>query len=186
MLLNCGVGEDSSESLDCKEIKPVNSKGNQFWIFIGSSDAEAEAPILWPLDAKSWLSGKSPDAGKGWRQEEKGTTGWDGCMAIPTPRTWVWASSGSWWCTGKPGMLQFMGSQRVGNNWVTQLNWIHSILNTCALSLIQGPLKASIALCVYIHVCVFHPYNFHLVRICGTTVCRISSRSKRNESTVAY
>ena len=60
--------------LDCKEIKPVNPKGNQFWIFIGGTDAEAEATLLWPLDAKSLLIGKDSDAGKDWRQEEKGTT----------------------------------------------------------------------------------------------------------------
>ena len=58
--------------LDCKEIQPVNPKGNQSWIFIGSTDAEALK--LWPVDAKSWLIGKDPDAGKDWRQEEKGTT----------------------------------------------------------------------------------------------------------------
>ena len=58
--------------LDCKEIKPVNPKGNQPWIFIGRTDAEA--PIFWPPDAKSWLIGKEADAGKGWRQEEKGAT----------------------------------------------------------------------------------------------------------------
>ena len=58
--------------LDCKEIKPVNPKGNQSWIFIGRTDAKAEDPILWPLDAKNWLIGKDPDAGKDWRQEEKG------------------------------------------------------------------------------------------------------------------
>ena len=60
--------------LDCKEIKPVYPKGNQSWIFIGRTDAEAETPILWPPDAKNWLSGKDPDSGKDWRQEEKGTT----------------------------------------------------------------------------------------------------------------
>ena len=61
-------------SLDCKEIQPVNPKGNQSWIFIGRTDAEAEAPILWPPDRKYWLTGKDSDAGKDWRQEEKGTT----------------------------------------------------------------------------------------------------------------
>ena len=72
-LLNCGAGEDSWESpLDCKEIKPVNPKGNQPWILIGRTVAEAEAPILWPPDAKSWLTGKGTDAGKDWRQKEKG------------------------------------------------------------------------------------------------------------------
>ena len=60
--------------LDCKEIKPVNPDGNQSWILIVRTDAEAEAPILWPPHAKSWLIGKDPDAGKDWRQEEKGTT----------------------------------------------------------------------------------------------------------------
>ena len=73
MLLNCGVGEDSWESLGSKEIKPVNPKGNQPWIYIGGTDAEAEIPVLWPPDMKSWLIGKDPDAGKDWGQEEKGT-----------------------------------------------------------------------------------------------------------------
>ena len=73
MLLNC-VGEDSWESLGRKEIKPVNPKGNQSWLFIGRTNAEAEAPIFWPPDAKSWLIWKDPDAGKDWGQEEKGVT----------------------------------------------------------------------------------------------------------------
>ena len=69
------VLEKTLESpLDCKEIKAVNSKGNQSWIFIGRTDDEAEASILQPPDAKSWLIGKDPDAGKDWGQEEKGTT----------------------------------------------------------------------------------------------------------------
>ena len=67
------VLEKTLESpLDCKEIKPLHPKGNQSWIFIGRTDAEAEAPILWPSDAKNWLIGKDSDAGKDWRQEEKG------------------------------------------------------------------------------------------------------------------
>ena len=72
MLLNCGVGEDSWESK--KEIQPVNLKGNQSWIFIGRTDAEAETPIIWPPDVKNWHIGKDPDAGKDWKQEEKGVT----------------------------------------------------------------------------------------------------------------
>ena len=63
---------NSDGPVDCKEIQPVHPKGNQSWIFIGRTDAEAETPILWPLDAKKWLIGKDPDAGKDWRQE-KGT-----------------------------------------------------------------------------------------------------------------
>ena len=68
------VLEKTLESpLDCKEIKPVNPKGNQSWIFTGRTDVEAETPILWPPDEKNWLVRKDPDAGKDWRQEEKGT-----------------------------------------------------------------------------------------------------------------
>ena len=75
MLLNCDVGEKTLESpLDCKEIQPVHPKGNQSWIFIGGTDAEAETPILWPPDVKNWHIGKDFDAGKYLKQEEKGTT----------------------------------------------------------------------------------------------------------------
>ena len=122
MLLNCGAGEDSESSLDSKEIKSVNSKGNQSWIFIGRTDIEAEAPVLWPRDMKTWLIGKDPDAGKDWRQEEKGTTedemgGWHHWLA-----GWVWVNSWSWWWTGRPGVLRFMGTQIVRQYWATELN----------------------------------------------------------------
>ena len=94
MLSNCGAREDSWESLGSKEIKPVNPEGNQLWIFIGSTDAKAEAPILWPSDGKSRLIGIDPDVGNDWRQEEKGATvdemiGWhhwfNGCEFKQTP-----------------------------------------------------------------------------------------------------
>ena len=118
------VLEKTLESpLDCKEFQPVHHKGNQSWIVTGRTDDEAEAPILWPPGAKNWLTGKDPDAGKDWGQEEKGMTGWDGWMASLTLWTRVWASSGSWWWTGRPGMPRFMGSQRVGCDWATELNW---------------------------------------------------------------
>ena len=74
MLLNCGVGEDSWEFFGLQGDPPVNPKENQSWIFIGRANTEAEAPILWPLDARNWIIGKDPDAGKEWRQEEKGMT----------------------------------------------------------------------------------------------------------------
>jgi len=116
------VLEKTLESpLDCKDIQSVHPKGNQSWIFIGRTDTEAETPILWPPDAKNWLIGKDPDAGKEWRWEEKGMTedemvGWhhqlDGhefeqALGI-----------------GKPGVLQSMGSQRIGHNCVTELSWL--------------------------------------------------------------
>ena len=72
VLLNCGAGEDSMESpMDYKEIKPVNPEGNQPWIFIGKTVAEADALVLWLPDAKSRLHGKDPDDGKGWKKKEK-------------------------------------------------------------------------------------------------------------------
>ena len=114
------VLEKTLESpLDCKDIKPGNSKGTQPWIFLERTDAEA--PILWPPEAKSWLLKKDPDAGKDRRQEDD--RGWDGWMASPIQWTWVWASSNLSWCwTGKPGVLQSTGSQRVGHDWATELN----------------------------------------------------------------
>ena len=94
MLLNCGVGEDSWESLDCKEIQPVHSEGDQPWDSFGRNDAKAETPVLWPPHAKSWLIGKDSDAGRDWGQEKKGTedemAGWhpwlDGRESEWTPR----------------------------------------------------------------------------------------------------
>ena len=91
------VLEKTPESpLDCKEIKPVHPKGNQSWIFIGRTDAEAETPILWPPDAKNWLIWKDPDAGKRLKAGEGDDRGWDGWMASLTQCTWVWINSGSW------------------------------------------------------------------------------------------
>ena len=120
------VLEETLESpLDCKEIQPVHPKGDQFWVFIGRTDVEAETLVLWPPDAKSWLICK-----KTWCWErlkaggEGDNRGWDGWMASPTQWTWVWLGSGSWWWTGKPGVLWFMGLQRVGHDWTTKLNWM--------------------------------------------------------------
>ena len=95
------VLEKTLESpLDCKEIRPVHHEGNQSWIFIGRTNAEAETPMLWPPDVKSWLIGKDPDAGRDWGQEEKGTTEdempW---MASLTQWTWVCVNFGRWWWT---------------------------------------------------------------------------------------
>ena len=136
------VLEKTLESpLDCKEIQPVHPKGDESWVFIGRTDAEAETPILWPPDGKNWLIWKDPDAGKDWRQEEKGTTEDEmvGCHHwLNEQWTWVWVNSGSWWWTGRPGMLQSMGLQRVRHNWATELYWKESFI-----SLLNFFLKAS-------------------------------------------
>ena len=126
MLLNycfCSIGEDSWESLDCREIQPVHPKGDQSWVFTGRTDVEAEAPVLWPPDVKSWLIGKDPDSGKDWGQEKKVMTEDEMRMASLTQWTWVWVDFGSWWWTGRPGVLWFMGSQRVRHSWATELSW---------------------------------------------------------------
>ena len=110
--------------LDYKEIKPVNRKGNQSWIFIGRTGAEAETPILWPPDVKNWLIGKDCDAAKDWRQRRRGQQRMRWLDGITDSMTWVWARSRSLWRTGKTGMLQLMGLQRVKHDWATELNWI--------------------------------------------------------------
>ena len=123
------VLEETLESpLDCKEIQPVHLKGNQSWILIGRTDAEAETPILRPRNIKNWIIGKDPDAGKDWKWEEKGTTE-DEMVEWHHPLNghWVWVNPGSWWWTGRPGVLQSMGLQRAGHDWVTELNWTSPI-----------------------------------------------------------
>ena len=112
--------------LDCKEIQPVHSKGDQSWVFIGRTDVEAETPILWPPDVKSWLIWKDPDAGKDWGQEEKGTTedklaGW---------HHWL-NGHGFGWTLGVgdgQGGLACCSSWdcRVEHDWATELNWLTS------------------------------------------------------------
>ena len=122
------VLEKTFESpLDCMEIKPVNPKGNQSWIFIGRTDAKAEAPILRPPAVRNQLIGKDPMLERLKVGGEGDDREWDGWMASPTQWTWVWVNSRSWWWTGKPGVLQSMGSQRVRHKWVTELtDWLIS------------------------------------------------------------
>ena len=121
------VLEKTLESpLDCKEIQPVHSEGDQPWDFFGRTDAKAETLVLWPSHVKSWLIGKDSDAVRDWVQEEKRTT--EDKMASLTRWMWVWVNSGSWWWRGRPGVLWFMGSQRVGHDWATELNWLILII----------------------------------------------------------
>ena len=131
ILLNCGVGEDSRESLGL--IQPVNPKGNQSWIFIGKTGTEAETPVLWPPDAKNWLTGKDPDGGKDWRLEEKGMTedevvGWhhrlNGHEFEQAP--WVGKGQGSLACCDSWGCKESDMTERL--KW-TELNWIRSTSN---------------------------------------------------------
>ena len=115
------VLEKTLESpLDCKEIQPVHPKGNQSWIFTGRTDAEA--PVLWPPDVKSWLTGKDPEAGKDRRQEEKGSTGDETVGWHHWLNGHEWVNSWSWWWTRRPGM--FCSPWGCKESDVTeQLNW---------------------------------------------------------------
>ena len=111
------------------EIKPVHPKGDQSWVFTERTDDEAETPILWPPHVKSWLIWKTLI----WERLRAGGEGddrrWDGWMASPTRWTWIWVNSGRWWWTGRPGVLHFMGLQRVGHDWATELNWTELVNN---------------------------------------------------------
>ena len=133
MLLNCGVGEDSWESLGLqgdptspsKEIQPVHPKGDQSWVFFGRNDAKVETPVLWPPHVKSWLIGKESDAGRDWGQVRRGRQRMRWLDGIIDQWTWVWVNSGCWWWTGRPGVLRFMGSERVRHDWATELNSVY-------------------------------------------------------------
>ena len=136
------VLEKTPESpLDSKEIKPVNPKGSQSWIFTGRTDAEAA--VLWPPDMNSQLTGKHPDAGKDWGQEEKGVTedemvGWHHQLNGNE-----FEQTGRQWRTGKPGVLQSMGSQKAEHDLVTkqQLAFLSSLFQAQILTIINVNLK---------------------------------------------
>ena len=128
MLLNCGVGKTLESPLDCKEIQLVHPKGYQSWVFFGRNDVEAETPILWPPHVKSWLTGKDPDVGRDWGQEEKGTTedetaGW---------HHWLDGREFEW----TPGAGDGQGGLACCNSWgrkesdtTERLNWNESTIS---------------------------------------------------------
>ena len=157
------VLEKTLESpLDSKEIKPVNPKGNPPWIFIGSLSSNTLA--TWCKELTHW---KRPSCWERLKVGEEGDNrGWDGWMASPTQWTWVWASSGTWWRSGKPGVLQFMGSQRVGHDWATKLNWYiyaHTYLYTYIIH--KYTAHTSVCVCVYVYIYPFPIY----ITYCYTT-----------------
>ena len=140
-------------SLDCKEIKPVNPIGNQPWIFIGRTDAEAETPILWPPDAKNWLIGKDPMLGKieGKRRRKWQRMRW--LHGITDSMNMSLSRLRSWWWTRSAGVLQSVGLQRVGHDWASALNWV-CIYQCCSPSSSHPPLPV----CVHMSILYLHLY----------------------------
>ena len=140
------VLEKTLESpLDSKEIQPVHPQGDQSWIFIGRTDAEAETPVLWPPHVKSWF------IWRWWEGLEAGEgddRGWDGWMASLTWWAWVWVTSGSWWWTGRLSVLRFMGSQRVGQQLT---DWTEPIF---AFSIL-----AYIYICIMVIIIIYSVYD---------------------------
>ena len=121
------------KTLESKEIQPVHRKGDQSWLFTGRTDVEAETPNFSHLMRRADSFENSLMLGRLRAGGEGDDRGWDGWMASPTWWTWVWVESWSWWWTGRPGMLWFMGSQRVGHDWVTELE-----LESCETNLDRG------------------------------------------------
>ena len=125
MFLNCGVGEDSWESLVLQ-----GDQTSQSWRKSVLNSHWKDWCWSWSFNTLATWCKELTHLKRPWCWErlkaggEGDNRGWDGWMASPTQWTWVWVNSGSWWWTGKPGVLQSMGSQRVGHNWVTELNWI--------------------------------------------------------------
>ena len=151
MLLNCGVGEDSWESLGLQGIQPVHPKGDQSGMFIGRTDDEAETAILWPPHVKSWLIGKDPDAGRDWGQEEKGTTedemaGWHHWL---DGREFEWTPGVG---DGQGGLVCCVSWGHKESDTTEWLNWTDSCLSFlskeffssfCSPSLFFTPLSSS-------------------------------------------
>ena len=137
MLLNCGVGEGSWESLDCK-IKPVSPKGDQSEYSLEGLmlklKLQYSGHVIWRTDSLEKILMLEKIEGRrrrGWQRMR-----W---MTSPTQWTWVWVSSVSWWWTGMPGVLQSMGSWRVGHNWATELNWRRSFTFRFSCYIFENP-----------------------------------------------
>ena len=124
------VLEKTLESpLDCREIQLVYSEGDQPWDFFGRNDAKAETPVFLATSCEELTHWKRlwcwEGLGAGGEGDDRG---WDGWMASPSRWAWVWVNSRSWWWTGRPGVLHFMGLQRVGHDWETELNCMYLVV----------------------------------------------------------
>ena len=157
MFLNCRVGEDSWKTLGLQgdsttpswRKSVLNIHWND-WCWNWNSNTLATWCEELTHLKRPWCWGRLKARGEG---DDRGYRGWDGWMASPTQWTWVWVNSRSWWWTGRPGVLQSMGSQRVKNNWVTELNWTESNVNGALLIYVsyvstRGKIICLVLLCV--------------------------------------
>ena len=154
--------------LGCKETQPVHPKGNQSWIFIGRTDVKLKLQYLgtWCEELtrlkRHWCR-------KRLKVGDRDDRGWDGWMASPTQWTPIWVNSGSWWWTGRPGVLQFMGSQRVRHDWETKLNWTEysplmwfqgeRLLTECEILIFKNELSSECT--QYIYLCFMEWCSFN-------------------------
>ena len=176
LLLNCGVGEDSWESLGLQ-----GDPTSPFW-------RRSALGFLWKEWCWSWNSytlATSCEELTHWKRlwcwEGLGAGGegddrrWDGWMASPTWWTWVWVNSGSWWWTGRPGMLQFMGSQRVRHDWVTELNWTElKGPDAMILVFLIFTLKLALSLSSFTLIKrLFSSYSLSAIRVASSSYLRL-------------
>ena len=143
--------------------KEINPKGNQSWIFIGRTDAEAEALIFGHLMCRTDSLEKTLMLGKIESKEGRGQQRMRWLDGITTQWTWIWVDSGSWWWTGRPGVLQFMGSQRVRHDWATKLNWTAFrtlFVDYEAYSISSKGFLATVVDIMVIWVKITHPHSF--------------------------
>ena len=144
MIITVMLEKTLESPLDSK-IKPVHLKGNLPWILIRRTNDEA--PILWPPDVKSQLIGEDSCWKRLKAGGEEGGRGWDGWMASPTQWTWVWANSGRWWWTGKPGVLQSMELQRVRCDWATEQQQASVAPNCLTIRLFLNEIPSKKVIC---------------------------------------
>ena len=185
MLLNCGVRESSWESLGCTKIQPVHPKGNQSWIFIGRTDAEAETPMLWPPDAKTDSLEKPLLLGTIDGRRRRGRERMRWLNGITNSMDMSLSKFKSWWWTGKLDMLQSMGLQRVRHDWATELtDWCPFPYPwPCTCYFLSTECSQ---FCMWVNSYFVFPFNQQFLEVCVTSRSRSAFLSTNFLTTVLF